>query len=408
MRWLSIIGIGEDGVSGLSPAALAALSAAETVWGGKRHLDLAQEVIRGNQQIWPNPIEAAFPAIVASRGKRMAVLASGDPFHYGIGSLIARHVPPSEIAAFPKASSLSLAAARLGWALQDCAIVSVHGRPLENVMPHLTHAARLLVLAWDGSTAGKLAALLTALGHGDARLHLLEALEGPQERVSTRTASEAALLSTHALTVIGVEMPAAGGIIWPLTPGLADHRFDNDGQLTRQDMRVITLARLAPQPGQLLWDIGGGSGSIGIEWMLRHPANRAIVVERNEQRVARIRANAAALGVVRLDIRHGSAPEALKDLPPPDAVFIGGGTSNHRILDAAAAAAFAPGKRCVANAVTVEGEQALLAAASRHGGEVNRFSFDRLDKVGPYRAWRPAMSVVQWVRVKSSDAGGIP
>jgi precorrin-6B C5,15-methyltransferase / cobalt-precorrin-6B C5,C15-methyltransferase len=399
MRWLSIIGIGEDGVEGLPKKALAALSAAKAVYGGKRHLELAAAAISGEVFAWPSPIESAFQDILRRKGDAVAVLASGDPFHYGIGSVLAEHVPPSEMVAYPQPSSLSLAAARLGWGLQDCVVVSLHGRPLEDVLRHLTHEARILALAWDGSTAGRLAELLVRLGHGDAMLHRLEALGGPQEAHHQATARESCAIETAALTVLAIEMPRSGGTIWPLTPGLDDERFESDGQLTKQHVRAVTLSRLAPQPGQLLWDIGGGSGSIGIEWMLRHPSNRAISVERDGGRAERIQRNAAALGAVRLQVCYGAAPQALAALPEPDAVFIGGGTSEPGLIRAALAA-LKPGGRLVANAVTVEGEQALLAASKAWGGEVHRIGIDRLDSVGPYRAWRSAMAVVQWVVTK--------
>jgi precorrin-6B C5,15-methyltransferase / cobalt-precorrin-6B C5,C15-methyltransferase len=400
-RWLSIIGMGEDGPDGLTIAAKTALETATIVYGGQRHLSLAKECIAGEKRAWPSPIEAAFPSIVALKGQSVAVLASGDPFHFGVGSLLARHIPAHEMHVFAKPSSLALSAARLGWALQDCAIVSLHGRALHDLLPAIQNNARILALAWDETTASKVAALLDALGHGEAVLHLLERLDGPHEKVATRPASLCKETVTDPLCVIAVEILPVGGTIWPLTPGLDDSRFVHDGQITKQNIRAITLARLAPQAGQMLWDIGGGSGSIAIEWLLRHPANQAFSIERQGERVARIRQNAEALGAVRLSVVHGSAPDALQGLPNPDAVFIGGGTSNSAIIERAVSV-LKTGGRCVANAVTIEGEQTLLHAAQRFGGEMNRISIDALDHVGPYRAWRASMPVAQWVFVKGA------
>jgi precorrin-6B C5,15-methyltransferase / cobalt-precorrin-6B C5,C15-methyltransferase len=402
MRWLSIIGIGEDGLDGLAPNARAALEAAAIVWGGKRHLLLAADAIRGTARSWPSPIENAFAEIATQKDRPIAVLASGDPFHYGVGSLLAAHIPPTEMHLFPKASSLSLAAARLGWALQDCAIVSLHGRPVEELFRHVQNGARILALVWDEDTLGAVAQHLYDLGHGAASIHILEALDGPNERIITVAAKDALARKTHALTVLAIEIPSAGGTIWPLAPGLDDARFESDGQLTRRDIRAITLSRLQPQPGLLLWDVGGGSGSISIEWLLRHPANRAIAIERRPDRATRIAENARRLGAPKLEIRTGEAPAALADLPRPDAVFIGGGVSNKVIIEAAVAALPALG-RCVANAVTVEGEQALLEAQRRHGGTMSRIAIDRLDSVGPYRAWRAEMGIVQWVYIKREE-----
>lgn len=396
-RWLTIVGIGEDGRAGLSPAAAAALDAAEVVYGGRRHLDLAGP-LRAETRIWPSPIHDAYPGILARRGRPTCILATGDPFHYGIGAEIARLVPAGEIAAFPQPSAFSLACARLGWPLAECGLVTLHGRALERIVPHLRPGARLLVLAWDGSTAAALSALLTARGFGATTITVLEAMGGPRERIRSARAAGFALgeidpLNTLALEVAG---PAEG---LPLAPGLDDDLFENDGQLTKAEIRALTLSALRPQPGRHLWDIGAGAGSVSIEWMLRAPSLRATAIEARSDRAERIRRNADTLGAPDLAVVLGRAPDALTGLPPPDAVFVGGGVSEPGLLDIAAEA-LRPGGRFVANAVTLEGEAALLAAYAGRGGSLRRLTLARAGAVGGLQGWRTAMPVTQWAWTK--------
>ncbi len=396
-RWLTIVGIGEDGRAGLSPAAAAALNRSEVVYGGRRHLALAAP-LSAETRPWPSPIHDAYPDILARRGRPTCILATGDPFHYGIGAEIARLVPADEIAAFPQPSAFSLACARLGWPLAECGLVTLHGRTLERIVPHLRPGARLLVLAWDGATAAALAALLVAWGFGATTITVLEAMGGPRERIRSAEAEGFALgdidpLNTLALTVAG---PAEG---LPLAPGLDDHLFENDGQLTKAEIRALTLMALRPQPGRHLWDVGAGAGSVSIEWMLRAQSLRATAIEARPDRAERIRRNAASLGVPDLAIVLGRAPAAFDGLPPPDAVFVGGGISEPGLLDAAAEA-LRPGGRFVANAVTLEGEAALLSAYAGRGGSLRRFTVARAAAVGGLQGWRTAMPVTQWAWTK--------
>lgn len=398
-RWLSIVGIGEDGRAGLSPAASAALDAARVVYGGRRHLALAGP-LDADRRPWPSPISDAYPGILARRGEPTCLLATGDPFHYGIGAEIARLVPAEEIAAYPQPSAFSLACARLGWPLAETACLTLHGRALERIVPHLQPGARLLVLSWDETTPAAVAALMTERGFGLSRLTVLEAMGGPRERLRDAAAAGFDLggidpLNTLAVTVEGTR----DARVIALAPGLDDGLFENDGQLTKSEIRAVTLSRLAPRLGQCLWDIGAGAGSIGIEWMLRHPAMRAIAVESNPERAARIGRNARALGVPDLRIVEGRAPAALAGLPSPDAVFVGGGVSEAGLLPAAREA-LAPGGRLVANAVTLEGEATLLDAFARLGGSLRRLSIARADRVGGLHGWRSAMPVTQWTWVK--------
>ena len=393
-RWLTIVGIGEDGRAGLSPAAAAALDGADVVYGGHRHLALAAP-LASETRPWPSPIHEAYPGILARRGRPTCLLATGDPFHYGVGAEIARLVPAAEIAAFPQPSAFSLACARLGWPLAECGLVTLHGRALERIVPHLRPGARLLVLAWDGTTAAALAALLALKGFGQTRITVLEAMGGPRERIRSGQAATFALGDIAPLNTLALEVAGeAEGL--PLAPGLDDALFENDGQLTKAEIRAVTLSALRPRPGLHLWDIGGGAGSVSIEWMLRGPSLRATAIEARPDRAERIRRNALSLGVPDLLVVSGRAPAALAGLPAPDAVFIGGGVSEPGLLDAARTALASRG-RLVANAVTLEGEAALLASYAAQGGSLRRLSVVRAAAVGGLQGWRSAMPVTQWV-----------
>lgn len=403
-RWLSIVGIGEDGADGLSPAARALIEGAEVVFGGRRHLALAAEAIRGEARPWPSPFDAACAAVVALRGRRVCVLASGDPMCWGVGVTLARHVAADETRVLPAPSAFSLAAARLGWALQDCLCLSAHGRPLATVRPHLHPGARLIVLTSDGGGPAALAALVTALGFGSSRVTVLEALGGPRERLRATTAAGFDLDGIDDLNVVAIEVAAdAGAAVVPLTPGLPDALFESDGQLTKREVRALTLSALAPRRGELLWDVGAGSGSVCIEWMLADPSLAAIAVEARADRAGRIRRNAEALGAPGLRLIEGEAPAALATLPAPDAVFVGGGATDPGVLDAVVAA-LKPGGRLVVNAVTVETETVLAARFAAHGGDLIRLQVARAAPVGGMTGWRAAMPVTQWTWVK--PAGG--
>ena len=399
-RWLSIVGIGEDGIDGLSAVARGLVASADIVFGGARHLALAAPLIRGEAKPWPSPFSHGVEAVLAARGRNVCVLASGDPFFYGVGSVLANHVAPDETLVVPAPSSFSLAAARLGWALPDIALVSLHGRALERIRPHLHPGARVLALTSDSEGPEALARLLAETGFGDSRLTVLEALGGAKERIRATTAAGFDLAGIAELNVVGVEVEAAPGArIIAYTPGLADDLFEHDGQITKREIRAVTLSSLAPLRGELLWDIGAGSGSVAIEWMLAHPSLRAVAIEARADRAARIRRNAAAFGVPELEVVEGRAPEALAQLAAPDAVFIGGGASEPGVLDTAIAA-LKPGGRLVANAVTLETEALLIARQASLGGTLARIAISRADSVGGKTGWRPAMPVTQWVWVK--------
>lgn len=401
-RWLTLIGLGEDGLDGLSPAARRLLSQAELVVGGERHLRLVGDT-PGERLAWPSPLTDAMPGIVARRGHPVCVLATGDPFFYGVGATLMRHVTPEEMLCLPAPSAFSLAAARLGWALQDCTLLSLHGRSFERVTPHLQPGARILALSWDETTPARLAGFLAERGMGGSRLTVCEAMGGPRERVRTCEAARFDLAGVDPLNTVAVEIVAGRGArVLPLACGLADEWFEHDGQLTKREIRAMTLSALAPRQGELLWDIGAGSGSVSIEWMLRHPANRAIAIEPRPDRAARAARNAAAIGTPDLQIVEGKAPAALADLPRPDAVFVGGGGTDPAVIDAAWAA-LPPGGRLVVNAVTLETQADLMARRTRLGGELVSVQIARADPVGPFHGWRAAMPVVQWAVTKPEE-----
>ncbi|HEX2653787.1 MAG TPA: precorrin-6y C5,15-methyltransferase (decarboxylating) subunit CbiE, partial [Xanthobacteraceae bacterium] len=297
-RWLSIVGIGEDGAEGLSRTARALIEKADVVFGGKRHLALAASIIRGTAKSWPTPFEGAVIEILAERDRQVCVLASGDPFLYGVGSVLVRHVPANEIVVVPAPSAFSLAAARLGWALPQTALVSLHGRALDLIRPHLHPDAKVLALTSDGDGPRALADLLTALGFGASQFTVLEALGGPRERIRTTTASTYNFAVIDPLNTVAIEVQAAPDArVIARAPGLPDNLFEHDGQITKREIRALTISALAPRRNQLLWDIGAGAGSVAIEWMLADASLRAIAIEARADRVARIGRNAAALGV---------------------------------------------------------------------------------------------------------------
>lgn len=399
-RWLTVVGIGEDGVAGLGDEAKRAISGATHVFGGKRHLALAAELIRGEARQWPAPFDSEMRDVVALRSRNVCVLASGDPFLYGVGVTLTRAIPATEMRVLPAPSSFSLAASRLGWALQDVETVSLHGHAIDLIRPLLQPCARIIALTSDGEAPAQIAALVAGSGFGASRLTVLEALGGDSERMRITTADGFDIENINSLNVMALELESAPQArILPLASGLADELFEHDGQITKREIRAVTLSTLAPRRGELLWDIGAGSGSISIEWMLCHPSLRAIAIEHNAERAERIERNAASCGVPGLQLVRGAAPEALAGLPTPDVVFIGGGGSDTGVFDAAIAA-LRSGGRLVANAVTLEMETLLLARHASLGGELLRLQVSRAAPVGSMTGWRPAMPVTQWSWVK--------
>ena len=391
-----VVGIGADGWAGLAPASRTELERAQVLLGSRRQLGLLPPSLPAERVPWPSPLSEALPGVLAAHaGRAVVVLASGDPMLSGIGTTLTRLLGTDRVRVLPAPSSVSLACARLGWAGEDVDVVTLVGRPIELLVPHVQPGRRLLVLGSGAETPGQVAALLTDRGYGLSSLTVLGDLGGPEESVRTGTAAEE-WRPGPALAVTAVECRAQPGApLLPTTPGLPDASYESDGQLTKSEVRAVVLSRLAPLPGQLLWDVGAGAGSIGIEWMRAHPASRAVAVEAAAERAERIARNAARLGVPYLRVVHGPAPEALEGLPAPDAVFVGGGLTTPGLLDACWAA-LPDGGRLVANAVTVESEAVLAAWFARVGGELVRLAVQRGEPVGGFTGWKPAMPVTIW------------
>lgn len=384
--WLAIIGLGEDGLAGLPDASRDALGRADVVFGGPRHLDLVQAGGRG--QPWPVPFDTA--PVLALRGQRVAVLASGDPFWFGAGGSLAADLLPAEWVAHPAPSTFALAAARLGWRLEEVTCLGLHSQSLPRARPHLTRGARLICLLRDGAAVAEFAAYLCKLGLGPSVLTVLERLGGAHERIRQATA-ERPPEDIAAPVAVAIEVAGAGGL--PRGFGLPDDLFAHDGQITRSAVRAITLAALAPRPGACLWDIGAGSGSVSVEWCLAGGVAHA--VEPRADRLANIAANAAAFGVDhRLSVLHGAAPGIIGTLPPPDAVFLGGGGSAAVVQ--ALWHAMPHGSRLVANAVTLEAEALLAEWHGAQGGTLLRIELAEAAPLGRKRGWTPGRPIVQW------------
>ncbi|UUU35871.1 precorrin-6y C5,15-methyltransferase (decarboxylating) subunit CbiE [Streptomyces sp. CA-210063] len=402
---VTVVGIGADGWGGLPDTSRTALRDAEVLLGGPRQLDLLPPECAGERIAWPSPLRPAVPGLLAAHaGRRIAVLASGDPMFYGIGRALAEETDALRV--LPHPSSVSYAAARLGWPLEDVEIVTLVGRPTARLVAALHDGRRLLVLSADADTPGEVAALLRDRGFGPSRMRVLEQLGGEKERTSDESTADdwgRAQPPGDPLNIVAVECRRAPDALrLGAVPGLPDEAYEHDGQLTKRYVRAATLGALAPAPGELLWDIGGGSGSIAIEWMRTHPSCRAITVERDPVRAERITRNAERLGVPGLRVVTGAAPAVLAELPPPDAVFVGGGLTAPGLLDACWEA-LPGGGRLVANTVTLESEALLANAHRRWGGELVRLAVAHAVPVGGFTGWRQAMPVTQWAVQKTID-----
>ncbi|MEU3535463.1 precorrin-6y C5,15-methyltransferase (decarboxylating) subunit CbiE [Streptomyces murinus] len=402
---VTVVGIGADGWRGLAEPSRAELRRAEVLVGGPRQLDLLPPECAGERVRWPSPLRPAVPRLLAAHaGRRIAVLASGDPMFYGIGRALAEETDALRV--LPHPSSVSHAAARLGWPLEDVEVVTLVGRPIARLAAALHDGRRLLVLSAGASTPEEVAALLGDRGYGPSRMRVLEQLGGDRERTTAElTADDWARTKRPCdpLNIVAVECRRAPDAVrLGAGPGLPDEAYEHDGQLTKKHIRAATLGALAPAPGELLWDIGGGSGSIAIEWMRTHPSCRAVTVERDPVRAERILRNAERLGVPGLRVVGGAAPAALAELPRPDAVFVGGGLTAPGLLDTCWTA-LPRGGRLVANTVTLESEALLADAYRRHGGELVRLAVAHAVPVGGFTGWRQAMPVTQWAVQKTDN-----
>lgn len=399
-KWLDIIGVPESGVQGLGTDVHALLRAAETIIGVPRRLAGlevgAEAVLVG----WNGSLDEMVARILAARRTPTVLFASGDPNWFGIGATLARHLPPEEFTLHPVPSSFQLAAARLHWPMQNVATISLHGRAVSALHPHVLPGNRVLALTSDAGTLRAVGELLVARGYGQSRLAVLENLGGDAERILRFSAEAMADQQIGDFYVLAIDCVAdEGALLLPPVPGLPDDAFVSDGQLTKREVRAATLAKLAPYPGGLLWDVGAGCGSVGIEWMRAARDAHAICFEREPDRLEMIAANREALGAPKLESIGGEAPASLAEMPAPDAVFLGGDVGNETLFDACWQV-LKPGGRLVANAVTVEGEQALYERHARLGGEMARLEISVLDHIGQYRTMRPRMAVTQWLVIK--------
>lgn len=399
-KWLSIIGIGEDGLEGLSATARSLLSMASVVVGGQRHLGMLPPEDNREKLLWTSPIDESIAEIIRRRGQPVCVLASGDPMWYGIGVTLTRHLPIEEITIIPSTSTFSLICSRLGWSLADVETLSLCGRPVALLNGVIYGGARLLILSANSRTPAAVAELLTHQGFGDSFMVVLEHLGGKKERQFSGIASSWDVSEVADLNAIAVECISSNQVNFsPHLSGLPDSAYDHDGQLTKQEVRAITLSRLSPLPGQLLWDVGAGCGSIGIEWMRSDRRCQSIAIEKHPRRLQYIANNATALGTPHLKIIAGKAPESLINLPSPDAIFIGGGITTPGLLETCWEK-LRSGGRLVANTVTVESELILLKWHHQLGGELTRIGIERTAAIGSFLGWKPLATVTQWSVIK--------
>ncbi len=397
---ITVVGIGTDGWAGLTEPGREAIRTAELVVGSERQLALIPDMGAARRP-WPSPMAPMLDELQAIADREVCVLASGDPMLHGVGATLARRLDSSRLAVVPHSSAHAIACARLGWPAAEVELVSAVARPVEVLAPALQPGLRLVVYVTGSSGAAEVARVANERGYGPSRMVVLEELGGDRERMVESTAAAWGDREAAALHCVALECEAEPDTpVWPRTPGLPDDAFESDGQLTKRELRALTIAALAPVPGQLLWDVGAGSGSIAIEWMRAHPACRAIAVEARPDRAERIRRNAKRLGVPGLEVVVGSAPAALAGLDTPDAVFVGGGLTEPGLVDRCRAS-LRSGGRIVANAVTLEGERVLHAVHRDHGGRLVRVEIGDAEPLGGFTAWRARRPVVQW-----SAAGG--
>lgn len=401
-KWLSIIGIGEDGVQGLGAIARSLLDQATIVMGGERHLCMLPPHDHRQKIPWKSPFEASIAEVIHHRGESVCILASGDPMCYGVGATLIRTIPTTEITIIPAPSAFSLACARLGWSLTEVETLSLCGRPPSILQSYIYPGAKLLILSQGEDTPAMVAEMFTQRGYGGSKITVLARMGGNQERIVAGIAATWQETQIAALNVVAVDSIADVGVVHlGRLPGLPDCAYHHDGQLTKREVRAITLSTLAPLPGELLWDVGAGCGSISIEWMRTHPRCRAVAIEQSPLRSRYIADNATSLGTPNLQIVEGKAPTVLKDLPTPNAIFIGGGVTAPGLFDVCWEA-LPIGGRLVANVVTLAGEQTLFQWHEQVGGNFTRIAIQRAEPIGKFLGWRGMAIITQWVGVKNS------
>jgi precorrin-6Y C5,15-methyltransferase (decarboxylating) len=399
-RWLSVVGIGEDGLDGVSPRGRMLIDGAQVLIGGERHLSMIPDDGRA-RLTWPTPLIDLMPQIAERRGTPVCVVATGDPMFFGIGVSLARYFDVGEMNVVPSLSAFSLLASRLGWPIADVEQLTLHGRPSSVMVQFVRPEARLMILSNGTGTPAEISKILNERGYGDSKIYVYEHMGGPLERVVEGTAENFPYSDIAPFNTIGVECVAGpDAVIRSRVPGLSEDVFINDGNITKREVRAAALAALAPLPGQHLWDVGAGCGAVAIEWMRTHLSCRATAVELRPDRIRMIASNAIALGVPQLGIVEGEATRVIGGLDPPDAIFIGGGVSTPGLLDRCWDVLPKRG-RLVGNAVTFEGENALAAFRDRHGGDLTRIAVSRAEPVGTFTGWKPLMAVTQLSALKA-------
>lgn len=398
--WLDVIGIGEDGVDGLSASALACLKSADVIIGGDRHHILTPN-LKAKRIAWPSPFDAMIDEIKSHRGNNIVILVTGDPLWYSVGARLLKAIPKEEVRFHPQLSAFQWAACRMGWSIADCETITIHGRPDSQFLPHLAPNVRMLLLTQDSESPKNVASMLTKLGFGKSRMTVLAALGGAGEERFESTAGDwgptVPDFHTLAIECIGDESAR-----WfSRVGGLPDDAFLHDGQMTKKVVRSATISALAPYPDAHLWDVGAGCGSIAIEWMRAARGASATAIEPESSRIEMIRENSVRLGTEKIVIIEGRAPEALEGLQSPDAVFIGGGFTSENVFETCWNA-LRSGGRLVVNAVTVESEARLFDLQTKFGGDLSRLSVQQAEPVGRFKGWKPHMPVTQWTVVKGS------
>lgn len=402
---ITVVGIGADGWDGLADRSRRALVAAPTVVGSGRQLALLPAAVTAERRPWPSPLEPLLAQLASAAATDVCVLASGDPMLHGIGATLVRRAGREHVHVLPHPSAFALACARLGWPAAEVELISAVGRPAEVVAAALQSGRRFVAYVTGAAGAAGVARVLRAHGLDASRFVVLEQLGGPDEQTYDGTAGAWGEREADPLHVVAVEVRGGPGL--PRTPGLPDDAFASDGQLTKRHVRALTVAALAPNPGERLWDVGAGNGSVAVEWLRAEPTATAVAIEAREDRAARIRENALTLGVPRLDVRVGAAPDALAGLPAPDVVFVGGGITAPGLLDACWEA-LPVGGRLVANTVTLEGDHRVAAEHARRGGSLTRIDIAHAAPIGGFTGWRAQMTVTQWAVRKGVPAVEVP
>ena len=401
-RWLHVVGIGEEGIENLNENARRLIADADVVVGGERHLAKIS-VTPAERMTWPSPFHPLIKEIESHRGKKVVVLATGDPSYYGVAASYVKAFGAQALNIVPAPSAFSLAAARLGWSLEDAVTLSLHGRPYERLHAFLQDKAKLLLLTDKHASPQRIAATLCKLRYSRSRLTVLERLGGAEEKITSALACDWSVTQVDRLNTVAIECVAdVNALVKPRLGGLADEAFEHDGQLTKREVRAVTLAHLAPQPYDCLWDVGAGCGSVAIEWLRCDASLRAYAIEKEPRRCELLRRNAGLLGTPNLNLITGQAPQALSDLPAPDAIFIGGGIDAQDVFETCWRA-LKPGGRLVANVVSLQGQRRLLEYHERFGGNLTQLSIARAQAIGRFHGFQPLRPVTQLAVVKVAE-----